>query len=256
MKYCDIGLNLFSSQFPDPEKIIREAAEADVECILTGSDNEENHAIVRFLETHTLVYGTCGIHPHNADRLSEAQLAYIRDAQTKDRIVAVGECGLDYDRMFSAKENQLRALEKQIHVAIETGKPMFLHERRAASDMIRVFSAYPELCRRSVIHCFTGDRATLETYLDMGFFIGITGRICDDRRARELREAVKVLPLNRVLIETDAPYLTPRNVPGLARTNLPQNIRFVASELARHMHVEEDILIACCRKNTQRLFGV
>ena len=170
--------------------------------------------------------------------------------------MAVGECGLDFDRMFSTKENQIRCLEKHIVLAKKLGKPMFLHERSAAAEFVKRFRRHPEVCRNSVVHCFTGDRDTLETYLDMGFSIGITGWICDDRRAGELRQAVKMIPMDRVLIETDAPYLTPKNVPGLSRTNVPQNIRYVARDLAVYMGVPEDQLIRQAKSNTERIFGI
>ena len=131
-----------------------------------------------------------------------------------------------------------------------------MHEREAASDFIRRFKKHQDICQKSVVHCFTGDKKTLDSYLSMGFSIGITGWICDDRRSKELREAVKILPLDRVLIETDAPYLVPRNVNGLGRVNVPQNIVYVAKELAKYMKVPEDVLIENARKNTERIFQV
>ena len=140
------------------------------------------------------------------------------------RMVAVGECGLDYDRMFSARENQVRCLEKHIVLAEKLDMPLFLHERSAAEDFVKRFKKHPEICAKSVVHCFTGGKATLDKYLSMGFSIGITGWICDERRGKELQDAVRIIPLDRILVETDAPYLTPRNVPGLDRTNVPQKI--------------------------------
>lgn len=256
VKYYDIGLNLFCKQFPEPEKIMKDAENAGVCCILTGTDSKENRKIDAYVRSN-FAYGTAGIHPHNADsaRLEDFQLIE-RILTENQRIVAVGECGLDYDRMFSTKENQIRCLEKHIVLAQKLNKPMFLHERSAADDFIRRFKRYPDICSRSVVHCFTGDKETLSKYLSMGFSIGITGWICDDRRARELRDAVKLIPLDRILIETDAPYLTPRNVPGLARTNVPQNIVYVAKELAKYMKVPEEALIENARKNTERLFHI
>ena len=106
------------------------------------------------------------------------------------------------------------------------------------------------------MHCFTGDKATLEQYLAMGFSIGITGWICDDKRSKELREAVRLIPLDRILVETDAPYLTPKNVNGLGRINVPQNIVYVVRELAKHMKVPEDVLLENAKKNTERIFGI
>lgn len=113
----------------------------------------------------------------------------------------------------------------------------------AADEFIRRFKKHPNICEKSVVHCFTGNKETLGKYFSMGFSIGITGRICDDRRAKELREAVRIIPLDRILPETDAPYLTPRNVQGLDRTNVPQNILYAAKELAKYMKVSEDVYI-------------
>lgn len=254
--YYDIGVNLFGKQFPEPKKIIREAREAGVECILTGTDMKENKRIDAFTRTYQ-AYGTAGIHPHNADSARQEDFdAMEKIVRSNGRIVAVGECGLDFDRMFSSKENQIRCLEKHIILAEKLGKPLFLHERNAADEFVKRFKRHPDICQKSVVHCFTGSRDVLEKYLSMGFSIGITGWICDDRRAGELRRAVKAIPLDRVLMETDAPYLTPKNVPGLARTNVPQNIRYVADDLARYMGVERQELIENARKNTERIFGI
>lgn len=253
-KYYDIGLNLFCRQFKDPEHIIAAAKEDGVTCILTGTDRKENVLIDKFVRNHS-AYGTAGIHPHNADSAVKEDFDKIEKLITDNpKIVAVGECGLDFDRMFSTKENQIRCLEKHIVLAEKLNKPLFLHERSASKEFIARFRKHPDICSRSVVHCFTGDRAILEQYLEMGFNIGITGWICDDRRAAELRRAVPIIPLDRLLIETDAPYLTPRNVPGLDRTNVPQNIKYVARELAKYMKVSEEAVIENARANTERIF--
>lgn len=236
--------------------MIREAKDNGVCCILTGTDPKENQKINDFVKTHD-AFVTAGIHPHNADRAKQEDFALIEEMITANKkIVAVGECGLDYDRMFSTKENQIRCLEKHIVLAEKLNKPLFLHERSAADDFVKRFKKHPDICAKSVVHCFTGDKKTLDRYLSMGFSIGITGWICDDRRAKELREAVSMIPLDRILVETDAPYLTPRNVQGLSRTNVPQNIVYVVKELAKYMKVSEDALIENARKNTERVFGI
>mgnify|MGYP002512330316 FL=1 len=256
IKYYDIGLNLFCRQFPDPERIIEEAWEQEVCCILTGTDIKEDRKIDAFVKSHA-AFGTAGIHPHNADRARQEDFQAIeRILSQNDRMVAVGECGLDYDRMFSTKENQIRCLEKHIVLAEKLDKPLFLHERSAADDFIKRFKNHPDICVKSIVHCFTGDKKTLDRYLSMGFSIGITGWICDDRRGRELREAVSLIPLDRILVEPDAPYLTPKNVPGLDRTNVPQNIRYVVRDLAKYMKVSEDMLIQNAKKNTERIFRI
>jgi TatD DNase family protein len=256
VRYYDIGLNLFCKQFQEPKQVIADAKDSGVCCILTGTDPKENRRINDFVKTHE-VFGTAGIHPHNADRAGQEDFQEIEQKiAANERLVAVGECGLDYDRMFSTKENQIRCLEKHIVLAKKLGKPLFLHERSAADDFVKRFKKHPEVCARSVVHCFTGDKRTLDQYLSMGFSIGITGWICDDRRAKELREAVSIIPLDRILVETDAPYLTPRNVPGLSRTNVPQNVVYVVRELAKYMKVSEDVLAQRARENTERVFGL
>lgn len=254
VKYYDIGLNLFCKQFPEPENIIKNAEAAGVCCILTGTDSRENKKIDTFVRNHD-AYGTAGIHPHNADSAKKEDFDFIEKLVSKnDQIVAVGECGLDFDRMFSDRESQILCLEKHIVLAERLDKPLFLHERAAADEFVKRFKKHQDICKKSVVHCFTGDKKTLEQYLSMGFSIGITGWICDDRRAGELRKAVKLIPLDRILVETDAPYLTPRNVSGLSRTNVPENIVYVVQELAKYMGVETNTLMEHARRNTERIF--
>lgn len=256
VKYYDIGLNLFCKQFPESEKVISEARDNGIYCILTGTDTKEDKRINDFVKTHD-TYGTAGIHPHNADRAKQEDFQIIeRILSENSKMVAVGECGLDFDRMFSTRENQIRCLEKHIVLAEKLDKPLFLHERSAADEFIKRLKKHQDICKKSVVHCFTGDKATLDKYLSMGFSIGITGWICDDRRAKGLREAVHIIPLDRILVETDAPYLTPKNVSGLGRTNVPQNIKYVVRDLAKYMKVSEDVLMENAKKNTERIFQV
>ena len=182
VKYYDIGLNLFNKQFPDPEKIIEDAKEKEVSCILTGTSMKVNKLVDSFVKTHDS-YGTVGIHPHNADFAKKEDFDLMKEiALENNKIIAIGECGLDYDRMRSTKENQIRCLEKHIVLAEELNMPLFLHERSAVDDFIKRFKKHPEICKKSVVHCFTGNKETLQKYLDMGFYIGITGWICDDKR--------------------------------------------------------------------------
>ena len=254
IEYYDIGLNLFSSQFHDSEEILRGAHEAGVQVIITGSDMESSEKAAEFVKSHDC-YATAGIHPHSADRAEEKDFRRLKELYDNERVIAVGECGLDYDRMFSSKEGQLECLRRHIELAEDTGLPMFLHEREAHGDMVKVFSEHPEVCRRSVIHCFTGGTEEVREYLEMGFCIGVTGWICDERRAGPLREAVRSIPKDRIMSETDAPYLKPRGIKGLGRINLPQYVKYVVSELAVRMGIGEDELKKCLRENTERLFS-
>jgi TatD DNase family protein len=255
--YYDIGLNLFCKQYKDPEKIIKDAAKKHIACILTGTSRRVNKQIIEFVLKQESVYGTVGIHPHDADSARKEDFDFMEEViASNNKIVAVGECGLDYDRMFSTKENQIRCLEKHIQLAKKLDKPLFLHERSASQDFIKRFKKHKELCEKSVVHCFTGNISTLDKYLELGFSIGITGWICDDKRGKELREAVKIIPMDRILIETDAPYLTPKNVKGLSSVNVPENIIYVAKELAKYRKVSEEALIKKAKENTERIFSL
>ena len=255
-KYYDIGVNLFCKQFPNPEQIINDALQSGVTCILTGTDPKENRQIDTFINNHQ-AYGTVGIHPHNADSTKDKDYLEIENiAKTNNKIVAIGECGLDFDRMFSTKENQIKCFEKQIEIAETLNMPLFLHERNAVEDFIKVLSNHKEICKKSIIHCFTGNTETLKKYLSMGCYIGITGWICDSRRAKDLRQAVRYIPLDRIMIETDSPFLTPKNIQGLSKTNYPQNVKYVAKELAMHMGVPENTLISKAKENTEHFFSI
>ena len=255
-KYYDIGVNLFCKQFPNPEQIINDALQSGVTCILTGTDPKENRQIDTFINNHQ-AYGTVGIHPHNADSTKDKDYLEIENiAKTNNKIVAIGECGLDFDRMFSTKENQIKCFEKQIEIAETLNMPLFLHERNAVEDFIKVLSNHKEICKKSIVHCFTGNAETLKKYLSMGCYIGITGWICDNRRAKDLRQAVRYIPLDRIMIETDSPFLTPKNIQGLSKTNYPQNVKYVAKELAMHMGVPENILISKAKENTEHFFSI
>lgn len=220
-KYYDIGINLFGKQFPNPEQVINDALKSGVTCILTGTDPKENRQINTFINNHQ-AYGTVGIHPHNADSTKDKDYLEIENiAKTNNKIVAIGECGLDFDRMFSTKQNQIKCFERQIEIAEKLNMPLFLHERSAVEDFIKVLEKHKEICKKSVVHCFTGNVETVKIYLSMGFNIGITGWICDERRSKDLRKAVRYIPLDKIMIETDSPFLIPKNIQGLGKINYP-----------------------------------
>ncbi|MGI5888305.1 MAG: TatD family hydrolase [Oscillospiraceae bacterium] len=254
--FYDIGVNAFSRQFRDPGEIIRKSREAGVACIVTGSSAADDVLVDGFVG-NAGCWGTAGIHPHNASRAAEHDYTKIREIlMGNPRVVAAGECGLDYDRMFSGTEDQKECLRRQMDIAEELGVPMFLHMRDADDDFIRMFKDRRELASRSVVHCFTGGRETVLRLLELGFSIGVTGWICDDRRAEPLRRAVPEIPLDRIMIETDSPYLVPRGVPGLGHVNYPWNIRYVCDALAGYMKVERTDLMKSARQNTEKLFGL
>lgn len=202
------------------------------------------------------VFATAGLHPHVAKDWHQAQ-AEFEVLWKYMEVRMVGECGLDYNRMLSTKTQQVTAFEAHIGAAQAVGKPMLLHERDAIDEFIAVLRANWSK-PRGVVHCFTGGPREAERYLALGLDLGVTGWVCDERRGDALREAVRVIPLDRLHLETDSPYLTPRTAPKEVRAlpaNVPQNLRYVAEAVATLKGLPVADLIAQCTKNSVRLFG-
>jgi TatD DNase family protein len=237
LSLIDIGANIAHDSFDeDREEMMRRAAAAGVErIIITGSSDSSNVRAAELAEhAPGVLYSTAGVHPHHASDYTDASDALIRSLIEKDSVVAVGECGLDYFRNFSPREDQLRAFSRQLDIAKESGLPVFLHQRDAHDDFVEMLEpALPHLSR-AVAHCFTGEGESLREYIAMGLYIGITGWICDERRGKHLHDIVSIIPDDRLLIETDAPYLLPRTIrprPKSRRNEpmyLPEVVRVIA----------------------------
>ena len=246
----DIGVNLSNSRFnKDIEQVIERAQTAGIErLILTGTSVEESQAVVAICERFEsqfpgMLWATAGIHPHDAKTLSPSNLSEIRQLASHRSVVAIGETGLDFHRLLSTEKQQEKSFEAHLELAIEFKMPIFLHERDAAPRQIQMLQSYRDNSCNGVIHCFTGDKKTLFRYLDMDLHIGITGWICDERRGQELQKIVKNIPLNRLMIETDAPYLTPKNMPNKPKQgrNEPSFLAHVLSGISavRGEHIDE-----------------
>lgn len=256
----DIGLNLTHDSFAaDLEAVMQRAAAVGVRrAIVTGSDLAHSRAAIALAERYPQqLRATAGTHPHHAVQLTQADRDALLELLRHRYVVAAGECGLDYFRNFSPHEDQERAFRLQLELAVETGKPVFLHQRDAHQEFVRILGDYWPRIRGGVAHCFTGGLEEARSYLDMGLYIGVTGWVCDERRGQALREAVPLIPLDRLLIETDAPYLIPRDLkpkPASHRNepmHLPQVLQRVAS--LRPESIEE--IAAATTANALRLFG-
>ncbi|MBR2991431.1 MAG: TatD family hydrolase, partial [Solobacterium sp.] len=179
MKYIDICVNLFSERLPDPDEVIRKAAAEEILCIADGCDMASNARLDAYLRTHEGIYGTVGIHPHDAKDMQEGDTERLAELmRTNERIIAFGECGLDYDRMYSPRDVQLACFNAQVELAERYEKPLVIHEREAVSDTLRILEDHRAQAGRSVIHCFTGNADTVKQYVDLGLYIGITGWVC------------------------------------------------------------------------------
>ncbi len=185
--------------------------------ILTGTNEQESKAVLKLCQQFAepfpnMLYSTCGVHPHDAKHFSIDTPNRLKDIATNSEVVAVGETGLDFNRNFSDPKDQENAFEAQLELAIELQLPVFMHERDAHQRQFEILKQYRDHLTNGVIHCFTGDKTALFNYLDLDLHIGITGWICDERRGEELQKLVKNIPLSRLMIETDAPYLLPRTI--------------------------------------------
>lgn len=211
----DIGANIAHDSFDeDRTEMMQRAADAGVgKIIITGSSDDSNLQAAKLAERAPgVLYSTAGVHPHHASDYTDNSDALIRSLIKKDAVVAVGECGLDYFRNFSPRAAQLDAFKRQLEIAKDSGLPVFLHQRDAHDDFVEVLEpALPDLSR-AVAHCFTGEGESLREYIEMGLYVGITGWICDERRGKHLHDIVSIIPDDRLLIETDAPYLLPRSI--------------------------------------------
>lgn len=257
----DIGANIAHDSFDeDRADMMRRAADAGVDrIIVTGSSDESNVQAANLAEQSPgILYSTAGVHPHHASDYTDDSDALIRSLLKKNCVVAVGECGLDYFRNFSPRDAQLDAFRRQLDIAKESGLPVFLHQRDAHDDFVELLEpALPDLSR-AVAHCFTGEGESLREYIAMGLFIGITGWICDERRGKHLQEIVAIIPDDRLLIETDAPYLLPRTIrpKPKSRRNEPMYLPEVVRVIAEARGQSEEHIAAITTANAIRFFDL
>lgn len=256
----DIGLNLAHDSFDhDREALIARAVASGVtRMVITGSSLDSTRWAVDFSRQHPGRFrATAGMHPHHATDLDTATLAALAELAAHDEVVAVGECGLDYFRDFSPRDVQRKAFEQQLDLAVRTGKPVFLHQRDAHEDFTAVLRDFRPRLAGGVAHCFTAGLAEARAYLDLGLYIGITGWICDERRGHHLREVVRKIPADRLLIETDAPYLLPRDLrpKPASRRNEPMYLPHVLDAIAQARSESAAELAAITTANALRLFN-
>lgn len=237
MDLVDIGVNLSHRQFgSDRDAVIRRARAAGVRrMVVTGTGVEASRAAVALAREHPgLLFATSGIHPHDASRATPPALAEIAELSRVPEVLAVGECGLDFDRDFSPRPAQEAAFEAQLEFAASLKRPVFLHERAAHARFLAILSRHRPRLARAVVHCFTGSAAELDAYLALDLHIGITGWIGDERRGTGLRPLVARIPPDRLMIETDAPYLLPPAAKrGRERRNEPAFLVHVLEAVAK-----------------------
>ena len=257
----DIGVNLTNTRFAkDLNEVISNAQQANVaKMLVTGTCvKSSQQALSLCAEYPNILASTAGVHPHDADHVSSTYLQDLRHLAKSDDVKAIGECGLDFNRNFSTPENQQRVFAEQIALAAELTMPLFLHQRDAFSSWLAALLPFIDQVPAMVSHCFTGSKNELMQCLDNGMYIGITGWLCDKKRGENLREIVKYIPLDRLMIETDAPYLTPQNIrpkPKSSR-NEPKYLPYVVSMLAECMPYSEQEIAQASTVNTVKVFAL
>ncbi len=237
MQLVDIGANLTHSSFHhDMAGVLKDARDVGVTSIIvTGASDEGNREAQELVSQYPQqLHATAGVHPHHAGEYTAASDALIRELVTTGRVVAVGECGLDYNRNYSPHPAQRQVFEAQLKIAAEHRMPVFMHLRDAYAEFVEILADYRNDLPAAVAHCFTGSEDELDGLLAMDLHIGITGWICDERRGHHLREFVHKIPADRLMIETDAPYLLPRDLDPKPkdRRNIPAYLPHILESLA------------------------
>jgi TatD DNase family protein len=261
LSLVDIGANLADPSFDsDRDRVIDRAVAAGVtRIVVTGNHVEGSRAALAVARRRPGTLScTAGVHPHHATTHGAGTIEELRRLAGEAGVVAIGECGLDFFRDLSPRPVQLECLEAQIELAAELGLPLFLHERDAHQAMVSVLQSKRVALPRAVIHCFTGGVAELRAYLDLDLHIGITGWVCDERRGGPLREALPHVPLARLMLETDAPYLLPRTLrprPS-SRRNEPANLPWVLEAVAQGLGQPAAVVAEATTRNAERFFGL
>ncbi|MEM7254614.1 MAG: TatD family hydrolase [Pseudomonadota bacterium] len=259
MNLIDIGANLTHESFGhDFHEVLDRAREHGIlQAVVTGTTVEGSEQALALARSQPgVLFATAGLHPHNASDWGPEVEAAFRTLAKSPEVVAAGEMGLDYNRDFSPRDQQRAAFEAQLALAEELAMPVFLHERDAHADFLDIMSKHRDRLVDAVIHCFTGDEEALFAYLDLDMYVGITGWICDERRGTHLRELVRHIPKDRLMVETDSPYLLPRDIRPRpkSRRNEPFHLKHIAQTIAALRGESVEALASATTENARRFF--
>ena len=252
MNIIDIGANLTNSKFKNRDELIHQCKQDGIGLILTGTSDKINQQSVDLANKHN-IYTTVGIHPHNANTFTQSTIPILKTLALGNKsVIAIGETGLDYNRMLSTKEEQIRSFKAHIELAIELKLPLFLHEREAHEDFVNVLDSYASKHQlpKIVIHCFTGTEEEAKKYITRGAYLGFTGYLCMNNRGYDLRQWFHKIPDNRIMIETDCPYMNPLED---GTTCIPQYVEHTLNKISelKKKDMRDQIL-----NNTKLFFNI
>ncbi len=261
MQLLDIGANLTHESFHhDLDAVLQRAQTHGISrMVVTGASRDGSRHALDLARAHPgKLFATVGVHPHHAADYDDATDALLRELSQDHAVRAIGETGLDYNRNYSPRDVQLQVFERQLQMAVDVQKPLFLHQRDAHADFIALLRRYRDKIPAAVVHCFTDTGEALRDYLALDCHIGITGWICDERRGTHLRALVREIPANRLMIETDAPYLLPRTVrpPPAHRRNEPMYLKHICEEIARDRGEPVEVTAAHTTATAEAFFGL
>ena len=264
MQLIDIGVNLTHPSLSRNAQAVLERAYAAgvVQMVLTGTDIADSGLATQLArqldEREQRLFSTAGVHPHHASDWNSSMAGELHGLLKQPTVCAVGECGLDFNRDFSPRPQQEKALEEQLELAVQLQMPVFLHERDASERLLAILRQFRERLPAAVVHCFTGDKKALYGYLDLDLHIGITGWICDERRGTHLHSLVGQIPAGRLMLESDAPYLLPRSIRPKPKSghNEPSFLPAVLQEVALHRAESPEQLAAHTTACARQFFGL
>jgi TatD DNase family protein len=253
----DIGVNLTHRSFADDrDRVVDRAVAAGVTTMIVTGTSEASSRAAQALaaERPGVLRSTVGVHPHDASRCDAGTIERLRALARLPGVVAIGECGLDFNRDFSPRPIQEQWFEAQLVLAAELALPVFLHERDAHARFVAILRAHRPSLVDAVVHCFTGTAAELDAYLELGACIGITGWICDERRGLALRKLTAAIPLDRLMIETDAPFLAPRDLRPKVSRNEPAYLPHILAAIAAERREPLEVVAAATTATARRVF--
>ncbi len=261
----DIGVNLTNKRFDkDRTELIERANHIGVkQLLITGTSVKESQQALRLCQHYqeqfpNTLYATAGVHPHDADAVSDDYLLLLTELAKHREIKAIGECGLDFNRNYSTPTQQVKVFTEQICLAAELNLPLFLHQRDAFQPWFSALEPFIDRVPAMVAHCFTGSKVELQKCISAGMYIGITGWLCDERRGKDLQDIVSLIPIDRLLIETDAPYLTPRTIrpkPKSSR-NEPSYLPYIVEKLSEITSLDPSEIACQTSINARQVFNL
>lgn len=261
----DIGVNLTNKRFDkDRIELITRAKNIGVkQLLITGTSVEESRKALALCLSYqeqfpNTLYATAGVHPHDADGVSDDYLAQLTQLAKAPQVKAIGECGLDFNRNFSTPEQQLKVFKAQIDLAAQLSMPLFLHQRDAFIPWFAELKPFIDQIPAMVAHCFTGNKQELEQCIEANMYIGITGWLCDERRGKALQDMISSIPLNRLLLETDAPYLTPRTIKPKPKSsrNEPSYLPYIVDKIASITALDPSEIACQTSINARHVFNL